>query len=147
MPEGASPDGVSELLAFTNPEGAPVKRTEASFQGLFGRVLRQGDWLYIPAQGSAGYTVPIPEKPRWGVYANLGLTNSDITAEGKLKPNAPTAQLYNLKDDLPQHTNVIAQHADIAERMQSRIDELRNKLYIQKVLELQAQKAPPDQVK
>jgi len=128
LPDGASPDGASELAAFTAPAHAPVKRTEASFLGTGGHVLRQGDWLYIPKQGSAGMTVQVPPGPQWGApYAQLGLTNSDITADGKIKPDAPKAQLYNLKDDLPQHTNVIAQHPDIAARMQARMDELKLK--------------------
>jgi len=126
LPDGASPDGASELAAFTDPARAPVKRTEASFLGTSGHVLRQGDWLYIPKQGSSGMTVQVPPGPQWGApYAKLGLTNSDITADGKIKPDAPQAQLYNLKDDLSEHTNVIAQHPDIAARMQARMDELK----------------------
>ena len=48
-----------------------------------------------------------------------------MDARGQIKPDAPQAQLYNLKDDLPEHTNVIAQHPDIAARMQARMDELK----------------------
>jgi arylsulfatase A-like enzyme len=128
LPDGASPDGASELAAFTEPAHAPIKRTEAVFLGTGGFALRQGDWLYIPKQGSAGMTVQVPPGPQWGApYVQLGLTNSDITADGKIKPGAPAAQLYNLKDDLPQHTNVIAQHPDLAARMQARMDELQLK--------------------
>jgi arylsulfatase A-like enzyme len=128
LPEGASPDGASELAAFTAPAHAPVQRTEASFLGTGGHALRQGDWLYIPKQGSAGMTVQVPPGPQWGVhYAKLGLTNSDVDAQGKIKPDAPKAQLYNLKDDLPQHANVISQHPDLAARMQARMDELKLK--------------------
>ncbi len=128
LPDGASPDGASELAAFTDPAHAPVKRTEASFLGTGGHALRQGDWLYIPKQGSAGMTVQVPPGPQWGApYAKLGLTNSDVDAQGQIKPDAPKAQLYNLKDDLPQHTNVIERHPDIAARMQARMDELKLK--------------------
>ena len=128
LPDGASPDGASELAAFTDPAHAPVKRTEASFLGTGGHALRQGDWLYIPKQGSAGMTVQVPPGPPWGQpYAQLGLTNSDVDARGTIKPDAPQAQLYNLKEDLPQHTNVIALHPDLAARMQARMDELKLK--------------------
>ncbi|MCX7008029.1 MAG: sulfatase-like hydrolase/transferase, partial [Kiritimatiellaeota bacterium] len=126
LPDGASPDGASELAAFTDPARAPVKRTEASFLGTGGHALRQGDWLYIPKQGSAGMTVQVPPGPQWGgPDAQVGLPNSDIAADGKIKSDAPKAQLYNLKEDLSQHTNVIAQHPDIAARMQARMDELK----------------------
>ncbi len=123
MPEGASPDGVSELNAFTSPERAPVKRAETFFLTIGGTILRQGDWLYIPKQGSMGWTVPIQPGLQQGPahYAQLGLTNSDVTAQGEVKPDAPKAQLYNLKDDLSQRTNVIAQHPQIAARMYMRM--------------------------
>jgi arylsulfatase A len=58
VPDGASPDGASELAAFTDPEKSPAKRKETAFLGTAGFALRQGDWLYIPQQGSGGETVP-----------------------------------------------------------------------------------------
>ena len=65
LPAGASPDGASELAAFTKPTSAPAKRTEGVILGSGTYVLRQGDWLYIPKQGSAGYSAP--EKTKLGL--------------------------------------------------------------------------------
>ena len=43
---------------------AAAKRIEAVFLGTAGFALRQGDWLYIPKQGSGGLTAPeTPGKP------------------------------------------------------------------------------------
>lgn len=126
MPPGASPDGASELAAFVDPEHAPRRRAEGVFLGTAGFALRQDDWLYIPKQGSAGMTVPEPRGKPWGQsYAAMGFINSDVDDEGQIKPDAPSVQLYNLSDDLPQRQNVVAQHPDIAARMQARMDELK----------------------
>lgn len=126
LPAGSSPDGQSELAAFTDPEHAPLKRREAEFLGTSGFALRQGDWVYLPYQGSGGMTAPeTPGKPWSQPYAKMGFTNSDIDREGQLRSDAPAAQLYHLKTDLAQQTNVIAQHPDIAAKMQQRMDELK----------------------
>jgi len=125
LPDGAAPDGLSDLAAFTDPEHAPAKRTEAVFLGTGGHALRQGEWLYIPKQGSAGMTVQVPPGTPWGQpYAKMGLTNSDVDAQGKIKPGAPPAQLYNLREDLPQTTNRFRDEPDIAKRLAARLDEL-----------------------
>ena len=125
VPPGAAPDGISDLAAFTDPAHAPVKRTETLFLGTGGHALRQGDWVYLPKQGSCGMTVQVPPGPPWGQpYAKLGLTNSDVTVQGKIKPDAPPAQLYNLRDDLPQATNRFTAEPEIAKRLAARLDEL-----------------------
>lgn len=126
MPDGASPDGASELAAFCDPQHAPLRRTESELLGTAGFALRQGDWVYIPKQGSGGMTAPEQKGKPWGQpYAMMGFINSDVDDKGQSKPDAPSTQLYNLKDDLPQHRNVVAQHPDIAARMHARMEELK----------------------
>lgn len=125
LPPGASPDGAGDLAAFTDPARAPVKRTEALFLGTGGRMLRQGDWIYFPKQGSGGMTVQVPPGPPWGQpYSKLGLSNSDVTAEGGVKPDAPPAQLYNLHDDLSQAHNRLNAEPETAKRLADRFKEI-----------------------
>ena len=125
LPPGASPDGASELAAFTDPAHAPAPRTETLFLGTGGFALRQGEWVYLPKQGSCGMTVQVPPGAPWGQpYAKLGLTNSDVDAQGKIKPGAPPVQLYNLASDPGQATNVAAREPQRAAAMQKRLDEL-----------------------
>jgi len=125
LPPGASPDGMSGLAAFTDPERAPAKRTEALFQGTGSYALRQGDWLYIPRQGSGGMTVQVPPRAPWGLpYAKMNQRNSDIDPQGKVQPGAPPAQLYNLRDDLSQTTNRFRDQPDTAKRLAARMEEL-----------------------
>jgi hypothetical protein len=45
------------------------------------------------------------------------MTNSDVTAAGKLKPDAPPAQLYDLAADLGETKNVFHDHPGIVARL------------------------------
>lgn len=101
-------DSFSALKLFTeqNPDPVrdhllivPFRETHVS--------LRKGDWMYIPDQSSGGFggNRGGPEAIR-----RSGRPNSDITADGQIKPDAPKAQLYNLKSDLPETTNVYREH-------------------------------------
>ena len=44
-----------------------------------------------------------------------------VTADGKIKPDAPPAQLYNLATDPRQSVNVIREHPDLAERLRQQL--------------------------
>ena len=124
LPEGASPDGVSELAAFTSPDAVGAGRMEGVLQGTSGLVLRQGDWIYLPKQGSAGRTVPEPAKP-WGMsYAAMGFFNSDVDERGQIRPGAANDQLYNLAEDLPQSKNLASEQPERASAMRARLGEL-----------------------
>ena len=128
LPEGAAPDSLDQLQVLLHPTVTPAVRTELLSQGTGGYVLRQSDWVYIPKQGSSGMTVQMPPGQPWGQpYANMGVTNSDITAQGKVKPDAPADQLYNLRDDPSEKTNVTLQHPERAKAMRARLDEILGK--------------------
>lgn len=128
LPEGASPDGASDLAAWTDPARAPAKRTEAVFLGTGGHALRQGEWVYLPKQGSCGMTVRVPAGEPWGQpYAQLGLATSDVDAQGKIRPEAPAVQLYNLASDVGQSRNVAPAEAARAAAMGQRLEALVGK--------------------
>lgn len=120
LPEGASPDGKSNLAAFTDPVNAPPTGRPAAYLGVKGKAVRDGDWLYMPYQGSGGMTAPEQKPKPWGQpFATLGLVNSDIDAAGNPIPAAPAVQLYNLREDPGQTKNVAAAHPEIVDRMQA----------------------------
>jgi len=83
--------------------------------------LRKGDWIYIPGRGSGGFRGSI-----FGTHAMGGAgavafikgENSDIK-NGRIIPNAPKAQLYNLNEDKNQHTNVYNQYPQKVQEMQN----------------------------
>ncbi len=125
IPVGAAPDSLNQLPALITPENAPAFRTEMLAQGTGGYALRQADWVYLPKQGSSGMTVQVPPGALWGQpYAKMALTNSDVDAQGNIKPGAPGQQLYNLRDDLRQATNRFNASASIAHRLAARLEEL-----------------------
>lgn len=83
--------------------------------------IRKGNWLYIGAQGGGGFGSKKQGTHSFGGPAAItfaGEVNSDIK-DGKIKANAPLAQLYNLKTDLYQTKNLYS-------------------LYPEKVLEMKA---------
>jgi arylsulfatase A-like enzyme len=92
--------------------------------------LREGRWLYIGAQGGGGFTGNKPGDHALGGPAALQFTgekNSDI-ADGKIKADAPAAQLYDLETDLAQTHNVIREHPEQAAQMAEHLAELRRQL-------------------
>ncbi|HPA18418.1 MAG TPA: arylsulfatase [Verrucomicrobiae bacterium] len=125
LPPGAAPDSLNQLATLLDPGNARAVRSELLAQGTGGYALRQGDWVFLPKQGSCGMTVQVPPGPPWGQpYAKLGLTNSDIDAQGQIRPGAPPFQLYDLRTDPGQASNLTAQEPHRAERMRKRLEEL-----------------------
>ena len=122
-------DSFNILPALTGEPGAkvrdhlliaPLRRTHLS--------LRKGDWIYIGARGHGGFGAKkVGEHGLGGPAAQLftGHVNSDIE-DGKIKPDAPSAQLYNLAKDPYQKQNVIRFHPKIAEKMKSEMQSIRS---------------------
>ena len=83
--------------------------------------IRKGKWVYIPAQGEGGFG---GTRPGQNVFAGApaldftGQVNSDVV-DGKIRKNAPLAQLYNLEKDPSQKVNVYNKHPDIANEMKA----------------------------
>ena len=60
---------------------------------------------------------------RWA----LGFVNLDYTPGGKLKPNAPPGQLYNLAEDLAQQHNLYRKHPARVARMKALLEEIKSR--------------------
>lgn len=83
--------------------------------------IRKGKWMYIGAQGSGGFTGSKPSDHAWGGPAAAefaGSVNSDIEA-GKLKKDAPPAQLYDLEVDRNQTRNVLNDYPEVVKELSS----------------------------
>jgi arylsulfatase A-like enzyme len=121
-PEGAAPDAINQLDLLTGKTDKPL-RDELYMIGIAGQALRSGDWVYIPQPGSCGVTTD--PRMSWAVQlVALGRKNSDYNEEGKLKPDAPKEQLYNLRTDPNQATNVICQFPEKAAELAARFKEV-----------------------
>jgi len=122
--EDDGPDSLNQLETLTGtPESAvrnhlliaPHKQTHLS--------IRKGKWVYIPRRGSGGFGNGIPS------LVKTRSENSDFTAEGKVRPNAPQEQLYDLEADLRQAENVIRQHPEVAQDLKADIARYRQQGY------------------
>ncbi|NRD20699.1 arylsulfatase [Winogradskyella eckloniae] len=86
--------------------------------------LRKGKWMYIPAQGSGGFTGHKPKQHAWGgpaAVALVGGVNSDLE-NGQIKEDAPKAQLYNLEDDKYQTINVYDEFPEVVKEMKAALE-------------------------
>jgi arylsulfatase A-like enzyme len=83
--------------------------------------IRKGNWLYIGAQGGGGFGSRKQGHHAFGGPATLsfvGKVNSDIE-NGKIKVDAPPAQLYNLKTDLYQTKNLFYLYPEKVKEMKA----------------------------
>lgn len=114
LPRGAAPDGLNQLPVLEHPKEALSIRTEMVYCG---NALRSGDWVFLPKPGNMGAFGTFYFKP-------FGYKNSQYDAEGKLLPDALPTQLYNLREDLSQSTNIVQKQPEIAAQMAERLREL-----------------------
>jgi arylsulfatase A len=115
LPRDAAPDGLDQLPLLEHPVGTPAIRSEMVYNG---HSLRSGDWVYLPKPGNMGAFGTFYFKP-------FGYRNSQHDAKGNLLPDALPEQLYNLREDPSQTTNLAAKHPEIAEQMAARLKEIQ----------------------
>jgi arylsulfatase A-like enzyme len=119
VPAGAAPDSVNQLPALAGDK--PFVRTEMVYQGVLGFALRQGPWVYLPDPGSQGLTT----EGHFGVpYEKMGFENTYRDKTGKLLPDAPPDQLYNVQNDPGEQNNVVREHPEKARAMAARLQTL-----------------------
>jgi hypothetical protein len=125
-----------------NPTGESV-RDGVYALGTSGYIVREGEWVYIPRQGSGGLT--LPENNHWTpVLYTLGFDNSDYDENLELKPDAPETQLYNLTEDLSQSKNVIRDHPEKAEMLQQKYAQFMKSMSQEYTQKLQRRKLKQD---
>ncbi|MCB4808920.1 arylsulfatase [Tamlana sp. 62-3] len=99
---------------------APLKKSHLS--------IRKGKWMYIGARGAGGFSSEKQGSHAFGgpkAIAFAGEINSDIE-NGKIKVDAPPAQLYNLEIDPNQTTNVYKDFPEIVNEMEAILNNYRN---------------------
>lgn len=90
---------------------APRKDTHLS--------IRKGKWMYIPRRGSGGFGGRKPGDHGFAgppAVSFVGSPNSDIE-NGKIKKDAPPAQLYDLEADVKQTQNVYHRQPDVVNEL------------------------------
>jgi len=117
-------DSINVLPALIGNPTEPL-RTELLTPGKSKKhvAYRSGKWLYMDGQGSGGFTGSKEGQHAWGgpgAVSFYGGVNSDIE-DGKIKKEAPKAQLYDMEKDRNQTTNVITENAEIAAKMKEEL--------------------------
>jgi arylsulfatase A len=141
-PATAATSSVNQLPALLNPTGESV-RDGVYALGTSGYIVREGEWVYIPRQGSGGLT--LPANNHWTpVLYTLGFDNSDYDENLELKPDAPETQLYNLTEDLSQSKNVIRDHPEKAEMLQQKYAQFMKSMSQEYTQKLQRRKLKQD---
>ncbi|MCS7469940.1 arylsulfatase [Stieleria sp. ICT_E10.1] len=113
-------DSVNMLPAFVGEPQKPIRDhlVLAPHKGTHLSV-RKGKWMYIPGQGSGGFG---GRKPGDHTFAGppavsfVGSVNSDIE-DGKIKKDAPPAQLYDLEADVSQTRNVYNERPEVVKEL------------------------------
>ena len=90
--------------------------------------LRKGKWMYIGAQGSGGFNGGPGEHGAGGPksVSFVGSVNSDIV-NGKIRADAPPAQLYDLEADINQTTNLYREYPKVVKEMEALLETYRPK--------------------
>ncbi len=120
LTDAEAPDSFNILPALTgSPQSQIRDHLVLSALRKTHLTLRKGKWVYIDAQGSGGFRGKLETDYERGGPGALLLTkhvNSDIE-NGKLKPDAPPAQLYDLDADLSQTRNLYNERPEIVRAM------------------------------
>jgi len=128
LARGDGPDSVDVLPALLGTPDKPLRKwLVLAPQRKSNLAFREGPWVYIPAQGGGGFQGSQPGEHALGGPAALKFTgevNSDIE-DGRLKPDAPVEQLYDLSRDPSQTCNVIREYPEVAARLKARLAEVQ----------------------
>ncbi|MDF7825968.1 sulfatase-like hydrolase/transferase [Pontiellaceae bacterium B12227] len=121
-------DSINMLPALTGNPDQPLRSEMAvTCRKASHMALRKGKWMYIPAKSDGGFGGSKPGQHAWGGAAVTKLVhtpNSDIV-NGKIKPNAPRAQLYDLEADPNQTKNLFNQYPEVVQEMATELKALR----------------------
>jgi len=117
------PDSFNALPALLDTPNRKPVRCFATFIGTAGLGIREGKWLLFPKHGSGGFSTD--EKGPWTTPWKIGRSNSDYTADGKLKPDAPPGQLYDLEKDPNETTNVYREHPEVVRQLTALLTKLK----------------------
>ncbi|VGO12370.1 Arylsulfatase [Pontiella desulfatans] len=121
---GQARDSVNLLPALTgNPQNTIREHLVLAPNKPQCLAVRKGKWMYIGGQGSGGFPGDKRGDHNFGgapAVAYAGYKNSDIE-NGKIKPDAPPAQLYDLEADLAQTRNLYRDYPEVIQELDALI--------------------------
>lgn len=96
-------DSISFLPILQDNKNTHLRENVIHHSGYGMYSIRKGDWKYIEALGSGGFTEPRDEKPL---------------------PNGPQGQLYNIKDDISETDNLWQQNPDVVNKLSKELQQI-----------------------
>lgn len=130
IPDDAVVDGVSQLSEFTGAAARPARDLLViSPNSPRHLTIRKDRWVYIPAQDEGGFQgKKVGEHLLAGAAAQplTRLINSDVR-NGRIRKNAPPAQLYDLEADPYQAKNVHDEYPEVVDKLSSILKSWRAK--------------------
>ena len=127
LKKGEGPDSFNILPALTGDHQEQIRdHLVLAANQMSHLALRMGKWIYIGAQGGGGFQGTAFGQHALGGPSALWFTgevNSDIE-NGRIKPDAPKEQLYDLEADLSQSRNIILEHPNLANKMKIILDSI-----------------------
>lgn len=124
-------DSVNQLETLTGNPGKPLREHLVISPNSPSHLLvRKGKWVYIPAQNEGGFKGTKIGEHLLGGAAAFKLTaqvNSDVV-DGKIRGDAPPAQLYDLENDPYQKINVYSKYPKIVKEMDELLKEYRKQI-------------------
>ena len=128
LKEGEAPDSIDQLATLTGSPEPPLRKTLMIAPNSPKHLsVRHGKWIYIPAQDSGGFQGKRVGSHLFAGAATLpfvGRPNSDVVA-GKIRADAAPAQLYDLKADPSQTTNVFRRHPAVVSQLKAILEKHR----------------------
>jgi arylsulfatase A len=131
LKEGEAVDSVNQLQNLTGSPKMPVRKTLIiSPNSPKHLTVRHGKWVYIPSRDEGGFQ---GEKLGNHLFAGAAAlpfsekSNSDVV-NGKIRSDAPPAQLYNLETDPYQTKNLYSQHPEIVSVLKAILKSYRTKI-------------------
>lgn len=131
IPDEAIVDGVNQLDEITGKASEPARNllilSPNSPEHL---TVRRANWIYIPARDEGGFQgKKVGDHLLAGAAAQqlTGLVNSDIL-DGKVRGDAPPAQLYDLQTDPSQTRNVHDKYPELVQSMATELKRWRSEI-------------------
>ncbi|MBN36854.1 MAG: arylsulfatase [Opitutae bacterium] len=125
LPENAVIDGVNQLPVLTGKsKDSKRELLVISPNSPKHLTIRKGNWVYIPEQDEGGFQgKDIGNHLLAGAAAQklTQLVNSDVQ-DGKVKEDAPPAQLYDLKTDPYQANNIYNERPEVVAELSSLLE-------------------------
>jgi len=128
LPAGQGIDSIDQLAVLTrDPVRSPRTTLLVAPNSPKHLAVRRGKWLFIPGRGGGGFQGKKVGNHLLSDEFALPFTgqrNSDV-ANGRIRADAPPAQLYNLERDPGQANNVFAQHSEIVAELSEIVSRYR----------------------